>query len=168
MDTAHKVAQLAAERGLDLVAVGVPKTIDNDVGDCRVQADRPHARLWQRGPLLGADRAERQRGERRLLPRRPGAGDAGHGAQDRLYPAAARLADPDREMPLLIAMTESGLTLAELADAVNDMLRERGRCLLVVSEGFEVGDLGERKDSFRPHRVWRQPDDGRSRRWSTI
>ena len=32
MDTAHKVADLAAERGLDLVAVGIPKTIDNDVG----------------------------------------------------------------------------------------------------------------------------------------
>jgi len=33
MDTAHKIAQLAHERGLDLVATGVPKTIDNDVGD---------------------------------------------------------------------------------------------------------------------------------------
>src|SRR5215475_13381413 len=33
MDTAHKIAALARQRGLDLVAVGVPKTIDNDVGD---------------------------------------------------------------------------------------------------------------------------------------
>ena len=33
MDTAHKIAKLAHERGLDLIAVGVPKTIDNDVGD---------------------------------------------------------------------------------------------------------------------------------------
>ena len=33
MDTANKIARLAHERGLDLVAVGVPKTIDNDVGD---------------------------------------------------------------------------------------------------------------------------------------
>ena len=33
MDTAHKIASLAQQRGLDLVAVGVPKTIDNDVGD---------------------------------------------------------------------------------------------------------------------------------------
>ncbi|MDH7489785.1 MAG: 6-phosphofructokinase, partial [Anaerolineae bacterium] len=33
MDTAHKVSKLAAERGLELVATGVPKTIDNDVGD---------------------------------------------------------------------------------------------------------------------------------------
>ena len=33
MDTANKVAKLGQERGLDLVGVGVPKTIDNDVGD---------------------------------------------------------------------------------------------------------------------------------------
>ena len=33
MDTAAKVAQLAHERGVELVATGVPKTIDNDVGD---------------------------------------------------------------------------------------------------------------------------------------
>ena len=33
MDTANKVAQLAHDRGLELIAVGVPKTIDNDVGD---------------------------------------------------------------------------------------------------------------------------------------
>jgi hypothetical protein len=51
-------------------------------------------------------------------------------------------------MPLLIALAESGLTLADLADAVNDMLRERGRCLLVISEGFPVGNLSEIKDAF--------------------
>jgi 6-phosphofructokinase 1 len=33
MDTANKIAKLAGERGLDLTVVGVPKTIDNDVGD---------------------------------------------------------------------------------------------------------------------------------------
>jgi 6-phosphofructokinase len=63
-------------------------------------------------------------------------------------PAAARLADPEREMPLLIALKESGLTLSELADAVNDALRKQRHCLLVIGEGFPVGDLGERTDSF--------------------
>ena len=63
-------------------------------------------------------------------------------------PAAARLADPTRQMPLLIAMKESDLTLPSLADAVNDVVRARGRCLLVISEGFPVGELGELKDSF--------------------
>ena len=63
-------------------------------------------------------------------------------------PAAARLADPQHEMPLLIAMTESDLSLPDLADAVNDVVRTQGRCLLVISEGFPVGNLGELQDSF--------------------
>ena len=33
MDTAHKIAGLAQQQGQDLVAVGVPETIDNDIGD---------------------------------------------------------------------------------------------------------------------------------------
>jgi hypothetical protein len=63
-------------------------------------------------------------------------------------PAAARLADPDRQMPLLIVLQESGLTMEALADRVNDTLRERGRALVVISEGFDVGDIVARKDSF--------------------
>jgi 6-phosphofructokinase 1 len=63
-------------------------------------------------------------------------------------PAAARLADPNREMPLQIYLAESGVTLEEMADKVNDQLTRDGRCIVVVSEGFDVGSLGEVKDSF--------------------
>jgi 6-phosphofructokinase 1 len=38
--------------------------------------------------------------------------------------------------------------LQQLADQVNDQLRRSGRCLVVISEGFDVGDLGDVKDSF--------------------
>jgi 6-phosphofructokinase 1 len=63
-------------------------------------------------------------------------------------PAAARLADPARELPLLIFLAEAGVSLPELADLTNDMLMQRGRCIVVVSEGLELGDIGETKDSF--------------------
>lgn len=48
MDTAHKVVQMAHERGFDLVAVGVPKTIDNDVGDSNSSSltTRPVTAAW--------------------------------------------------------------------------------------------------------------------------
>ena len=45
-------------------------------------------------------------------------------------------------------MRESGLSLEELADQVNDLLRKRNRAMVVISEGFSVGDIGERKDAF--------------------
>jgi len=51
-------------------------------------------------------------------------------------------------MPLLIVLAESQMQLPELADRVNDMLRRRGRCVLVVSEGLELASVGERRDSF--------------------
>ncbi|TET81384.1 MAG: diphosphate--fructose-6-phosphate 1-phosphotransferase [Anaerolineales bacterium] len=148
MDTASKVAKLAAERGLDLVAVGVPKTIDNDVGDSEFKlidhtpGYGSTARYWA---LTVQNANEENAGS---SPSDPVLVMQAMGRKIGFIPAAARLADPDREMPLLIAMKESGLTLPELAAAVNHMLRKRGRCILVISEGFPVGDLGELKDSF--------------------
>ncbi len=148
MDTAHKVAQLAHERGLDLVAVGVPKTIDNDVGDSAFQLidHTPGygsvARYW----ALTIQNADQENAG--SCPSDPVLVIQAMGRKIGFIPAAARLADPAREMPLLIFMRESGLTLEALADRVNDMLRARGRALVVVSEGFDVGDIGERKDAF--------------------
>ena len=153
MDTAHKVALLAAERGLDLVAVGVPKTIDNDVGGGLAAAGGfeliDHtpgygsvARYWA---LMVQNANEENAGS---CPSDPVLVMQAMGRKIGFIPAAARLGDPNREMPLLIAVRESGLTLADLADAVNDRVRERGRCLLVISEGFPVGDLGELRDAF--------------------
>ena len=148
MDTAHKVAQLSAECGLDLVAVGVPKTIDNDVGDAEFKLidHTPGygsvARYW----ALNVQNAHEE--NTGSCPADPVLVMQAMGRKIGFIPAAARLADPERKMPLLIAMTESGLALRDLADAVNDLLRQRRHCLLVVSEGFPVGGLGERKDAF--------------------
>jgi len=150
MDTAHKIAQLAHERGLDLVATGVPKTIDNDVGDAefRLIDHTPGygsvARYW----ALNVQNANEENAG--SSPADPVLVMQAMGRKIGFIPAAARLADPQREMPLLIALRESGLTLSELADAVNDILRRRGRCLLVISEGFSVPEeqLGVLRDSF--------------------
>lgn len=148
MDTAHKIAQLAHERGLDLVAVGVPKTIDNDVGDSEFKLidHTPGygsvARYW----ALNVQNANEENAG--SYPADVVLVMQAMGRKIGYIPAAARLADPEREMPLLIFMRESGLTMEALADQVNDMLRNQGRALVVVSEGFDVGDIGARKDSF--------------------
>ena len=148
METAHRVAQLAIEQGLDLVAVGVPKTVDNDVGDAEFKLidHTPGygsvARYW----ALAVQTANEENSG--SSPADPVLVMQAMGRKIGFIPAAARLADPERQMPLLIALAESGVTLADLADAVNDSLRGCGRCLLVVSEGFAVGDLSEARDAF--------------------
>jgi 6-phosphofructokinase 1 len=148
MDTAHKVAKLAREQGLDLVGVGVPKTIDNDVGDSEFKLidHTPGygsvARYWM-GIVQNAN--EENAGS---CPADPVLVLQAMGRKIGFIPAAARLADPKRELPLQIYMSESKVTTEELCDNVNDQLRRDGRCIVVVSEGFEVGDLGDVKDSF--------------------
>jgi 6-phosphofructokinase len=153
MDTAHKVAQLAHERGLDLVATGVPKTIDNDVGGGLVAGGvfelidhtpgyGSVARYWT---YIVQNANQENAG---ACPSDPVLVLQAMGRKIGFIPASARLADPQREMPLLILMKESDLTMEEVADRVNDLLRQRGRVVVVVSEGFDVGDIGARKDSF--------------------
>jgi 6-phosphofructokinase len=148
MDTANKIAQLAQKHGLDLVAVGVPKTIDNDVGDSQFKLidHTPGygsvARYWMHKVQTAN---EENMGS---CPADPVLVLQAMGRKIGFIAAAARLADPDREMPLQIYLAESPCTLAQLAENVNEQLRRSGRCIVVISEGFDVGDLGEVKDSF--------------------
>ncbi len=148
MDTAHKVSLLAHEQGLDLVAVGVPKTIDNDVGDSEFKLidHTPGfgsvARYWM-GIVQNAN--EENAGS---CPADPVLVLQAMGRKIGFIPAAARLADPKREMPLQIYLAEAGITAEEMCDRVNDQLKRDGRCIIVVSEGFDLGDLGFTKDNF--------------------
>ncbi|MHB1034213.1 MAG: diphosphate--fructose-6-phosphate 1-phosphotransferase [Pirellulales bacterium] len=148
MDTADKIANLARQRGLDLVAVGVPKTIDNDVGDSefRLIDHTPGygsvAKYWMH---MVQNANEENEGS---SPADPVLVMQAMGRKIGFIPAAARLADPCREMPLQIYLAESHCTLEQLADQVNDQLRRSGRCVVVISEGFNVGDVGEVKDAF--------------------
>lgn len=148
MDTANKIAELAKVRGLDLVAVGVPKTIDNDVGDSEFQlidhtpGYGSAAKYWMHAVQYAN---EENKGS---CPADPVLVMQAMGRKIGFIPAAARLADPKREFPLLIYMAESPCSLEQLHEQVNQKLRECGRCVVVISEGFHVGDLGELKDSF--------------------
>jgi len=148
MDTASKVAKLAADHGMDLTGTGVPKTIDNDVGD-------PEFRLIDHTPGYGSaarywtyvvqNLNEENRG---MSPSECVCVIQAMGRKAGFIPAASRLADPNREMPLQIYMTEAHHNLESLAENVNRQLKESGRCIVVVSEGFDVGSIGEARDGF--------------------
>lgn len=148
MDTANKIAALARERGLDLVGIGGPKTIDNDVGDSEFKlidhtpGYGSAAKYWMHAVQYAN---EENCGS---CPADPVLVLQAMGRKIGFIPAAARLADPQREMPLQIYLAECPCPLEQLADQVNDQLKQDGRCIVVVSEGFDVGNLGEVKDAF--------------------
>ncbi len=146
--TAFKVSELAKAEGFELVTVGVPKTIDNDLGDNEFKLidHTPGygsvARYWSH---IIQNANEENLGS---APADPVLVIQAMGRKIGYIPAAARLADPERNMPLQIYMAESNLTIDEMADNVNDQLKKDGRCIVVVSEGLDVGALGEVRDAF--------------------
>lgn len=147
-DTAHKVSVLARDKGLNLVATGVPKTIDNDLGDSEFL-------LLDHSPGYGSTARYfaqyiRQANEenRGSCPADPVLVIQAMGRKIGFIPAAARLADPEREMPLQIYLSESGVSLEELGQNVLEQLGRDGRCIVVVSEGFDVGEIGASRDTF--------------------
>ena len=148
MDTADKLNRVAAERGMNLVCVGVPKTIDNDLGDVdfKLIDHTPGygsvARYWA---CMAQNMNEENAG---FYPAGPVLVMQVMGRTAGFIPAAVRLADPERRWPMHLYLTEAGLTLDDLVGRVNDEVRRSKRCLVVVSEGFAVGDLGAVRDAF--------------------
>ena len=148
MDTANKIAQLAHQYGLDFVGVGGPKTIDNDVGDSEFQlidhtpGYGSTAKYWMHAVQYAN---EENQGS---SPADPVLVLQAMGRKIGFIPAAARLADPQRTMPLQIYLAESPCSLEQLTENVRDQLRRDRRCIVVVSEGFDVGVLGAAKDDF--------------------
>lgn len=146
--TVFKVSEMAQSKGLDLIAVGVPKTIDNDLGDNdftlidHTPGYGSVARYWSH-IIQNAD--EENLGS---APVDPVLVIAAMGRKIGYIPASARLADPQRKMPLQIYLTESGLSIENLADIVNEQLKSDGRCIVVVSEGFDAGNIGAKTDAF--------------------
>ena len=148
MDTADKVASLAQKRGLDLVVTGVPKTIDNDLGDeARQLIDHTPgygsaARYWT---MIMQNAAEENRG---MFVSESVSVWQAMGRKSGYITASARLADPQRQWPLQLYFAESGHNLDSLAENVNRQLKQSGRCIVVVNEGFDVGHIGAAHDGF--------------------
>lgn len=141
MHTAYTVANLARERGLDMVGIGGPKTIDNDVGDSEFKlVDHTPgygstARYWTHY-IQQAN--EENNGS---CPADPVMVVQAMGRKIGYIPAAARLADPKRELPLQIYLAERKVTIEQIFENVNKTLKEHGRAIVVVSEGLEIEGL---------------------------
>lgn len=147
MDTANKLSILAKEKDLDLTVVGVPKTIDNDVGnqDFGFLDHTPGygsvARYWA---YLIQNANQESLG---CCTHNPVIVLEAMGRDTGFIPAAARLGDPNREIPLQIYMPESKYTLEQIADNVNDELKQSRRCIVVVNRGQDFGVFNDKTDA---------------------
>jgi 6-phosphofructokinase len=159
MDTANRVSDLARDSGLDLCAVGCAKTVDNDVGG-GLQADGTFA-ICDHNPGYGSvarywamNVLEANEENKASYTSDPVLIMQAMGRKIGFITAAARLADPTRSMPLLIFVPEAldkddpAANLALACERVNLVLAQAGRCMVVLTEGANLGDVGILRDSF--------------------
>jgi 6-phosphofructokinase len=159
MDTANKISVLANKEGLDLIVIGIPKTIDNDVGG-KLKANGtfdvcdhdPGYGSVARNTAINVMEANQE--NMASFTSDPVLVMAVMGRKIGFIPASARLADPERKVPLLIILPESmseqdsRANLEFITRKVNEKLSESGRCIVVIGEGVNLGDLGVIKDNF--------------------
>lgn len=159
MDTANKISKLAQKENLELICTGIPKTIDNDVGG-PLQADGTFA-ICDHNPGYGSaarnlviNILEANEENKASYTSDPVLVIGVMGRKIGFIPAAARLADPKREIPLLIILPESLSkddyqgNLELITEKVNEKLEKQRRCIVVIGEGVNVGDLGILRDNF--------------------
>jgi 6-phosphofructokinase 1 len=142
------VAESAAAQGWDLTVIGIPKTIDNDLGDAEM-------RLVDHTPGYGSVARYWAWTVQCLEEENRGSSSAdpvlvvqAMGRHVGFVPAAARLADPNREFPLLILLPESPVPAESVTDLVAETVRRWGRAIVVISEGFPLAEVGGRHDGF--------------------
>jgi len=159
MDTANKINKLAQKENLELICTGIPKTIDNDVGG-PLQTDGTFA-VCDHDPGYGSvarnlaiNILEANEENKASYTSDPVLVIGVMGRKIGFIPAAARLADPKREIPLLMILPESlskddyQSNLEFISEKVNEKLKKQKRCIVVIGEGVNVGDLGILRDSF--------------------
>jgi len=159
MDTANRVAAVCADAGLEVRAIGVAKTVDNDVGG-GLQPDGTFA-VCDHNPGYGSVARHWAVGVKEANEENKASYTSdpvlimqAMGRKIGFITASARLGDPERRMPLLVIMPEAlsaddpSANLEFITEGVNGMLRDSGRCMVVLCEGANVGDVGVLRDSF--------------------
>ena len=133
MDTADKVSKLAAERGYELVCMGIPKTVDNDlaltdhcpgypsaakyVATCAAEAGRDTEALYTTDTCTILEVMGR---------------DAGW-----IAAATGLAARCPEDAPHFIYMPESAFSFDKLIGNVKEVLKELGRVFIVAGEGLK-------------------------------
>ncbi|MBF0278191.1 MAG: 6-phosphofructokinase [SAR324 cluster bacterium] len=137
MDTAYKVSQIAGQMGYDLISVGVPKTIDNDLPVTDNSPGFGSTAKYNATSLLegGIDVASMYRDSTKVFVMETMGRHAGWIAASTAL--ARRMAgDP----PHIILLPERPVSQDKLLAKIEGTVAQQGYCVVVVSEGAKKED----------------------------
>jgi 6-phosphofructokinase len=136
MDTADKVGQLAADMKYDLVCIGVPKTVDNDL------AETDHCPGYGSvAKYLAAATMEAGKDTEALHTTDTVTVVEAMGRNAGWIAAAAGMAHRDeQDAPHLVYLPEIPFDVSRFVADVKDCVRRLGYCVIVVGEGVRDKD----------------------------
>lgn len=123
-----------------------PKTVDNDLGDGKFEkvfftpGFPSCVNFWARHvQLLNLDNSGAYSHDRVLVSQT-------FGRETGFIAGAARISDPDRELPLLLLLPEDQQRPEAVMGRIDDMLVQHGRAIVIISEGYTISDVGAEYD----------------------
>lgn len=145
--TIKQTRAIASAIGKSVRVAAAPKTVDNDLGDplCRDVFFTPGfpscVNHWAKvAKLLDIENAGAATHDRVLVAQT-------FGRETGFLAGAARIADPHQKAPLLLMLPEDPQPLDVVVGAIDNKLSRAGRAVVVMSEGYPVGDVGSVKDA---------------------
>jgi 6-phosphofructokinase 1 len=119
----------------------VPKTVDNDLGDRQAEqllytpGFPSCANYWRhKVQIMNQENLGAHSHDKVLIAQT-------FGRKTGFLAGCARLADKERKLPLLILLPEDQKPLDTVFEAIEECIAEHGRTMIIMAEGYEVGDM---------------------------
>jgi 6-phosphofructokinase 1 len=142
-----KQSSLIARKATGLKVAAAPKTVDNDLGDSQYSSvlftpGFPSCvNYWcQKLTLLNNENLGASSHDKVLVAQT-------FGRETGFIAGSVRFADPDRSLPLLILLPEDSQPLEVIHQYVVKTIERHGRAIVVMGEGYQVGDINAVRDS---------------------
>ncbi len=132
-DTTHKVGQLAAQKGYELYAIGVPKTVDNDLPITDHCPGYGSAARFVAAAVRNTGLDTIAMGDSGPLKLMEIMGRNAGWLTGATVLAKERPEDP----PQLIYLPERGVSPEQIVEDVRSWYKELGHCIVAVSEGLK-------------------------------
>ncbi len=144
--TVKQSIQLARHLSGDVRMAAAPKTVDNDLGDPAFErmlftpgfpscANYWRHKVW----IMNQENMGACSHDKVLIAQT-------FGRKTGFLAGCARLADKHRDIPLMILLPEDQRPIESVLARIENTVADHGRAMVVISEGYDVGDLGERYD----------------------
>jgi len=144
--TIKQSVSISKRLGVEVSIAAVPKTVDNDLGDAEFEkvlytpgfpscAQYWRHKVW----IMNQENLGAFSHDQVLITQT-------FGRKTGFLAGCARLGDIDRRIPLIILLPEDQRPLYGVLERIRKTVRERARAIVVLAEGYDVGDLGERYD----------------------